>query len=311
MLSIVLEMTLRELQYLVALADHGHFGRAAEACHVSQPTLSTQLKKLEDSLGVTLFERTNKALKITAVGEEIVARARQMLSSSDAIVALARGDMEPLSGSLSLGIIPTLSPYLLPWLLTPLQTAYPKLQLAVHEDLTDNLLDALKHHRIDAALIALPAADDELESVALFDEPFRLACPSGHPLALVSEISLSDLHRADLLLLTDGHCLRDQALDVCGFPRGSAEADSTDFRATSLETIRQLVTAGMGITLLPALALSERDERVFAVRKLAHDASRRIGLVWRKSYAQKSDLECLTAVLLSNLPASVARVDER
>jgi LysR family hydrogen peroxide-inducible transcriptional activator len=309
MLSIVLTMTLRELQYLVALADHAHFGRAAEACHVSQPTLSTQLKKLEDSLGATLFERTNKALKVTPLGAEIVERARQMLASADAIVTLAREDMDPLTGPLRLGIIPSLSPYLLPWFLPPLQAAYPNLQLIVHEDLTDNLTDALRQHRIDAALIALPAADDDLESMALFDEPFRLACPNGHPLASASEINLHDLQRSDLLLLTDGHCLRDQALDVCGFARGAAVEDGTDFRATSLETIRQMVAAGMGITLLPVLALGARDEEAFTVRALAHDASRRMGLVWRKTYAKKPDLERLAGLLRENLPTSVTRVE--
>ena len=298
-------MTLQELRYLVALADHGHFGRAAEACHVSQPTLSTQLKKLEDYLGVTLFERTNRALHITPIGGEIVARARGILAEAEGIIALARQTSGPLTGPLSLGIIPSLSPYLLPWLLPTLGRAYPGLRLAVFEDITDTILERLREHRIEAALIALPITDQSLDVSPLFDEPFFLACPSDHPLAEIAEVRQSDLQRQRLLLLTDGHCLRDQALAVCGLAELPADQDRADFRATSLETIRQMVAAGMGCTLLPAMAIdSERDHRL-AIRPLAGNASRRIGLAWRNTYPKADDLAQLAATIRQNLPLAV------
>ncbi len=301
-------MTLRELRYLVALADHGHFGRAAEACHVSQPTLSTQLRKLEEYLGATLFERTNKALHITPIGEQIVAKARRVLAEADSIVELAHRKAGPVTGPLNLGVIPTLSPYLLPWLLPALKDAYPHLRLIVHEDLTDHLLERLNAHGIDAALLALPVREDELETLSLFDEPFFFASPPGHPLARAKMVRTSDLRKEHLLLLTDGHCLRDQALVVCGFDEAPAEDDGTDFRATSLETIRQLVAAGMGCTLLPAMALGSGQDPHVEIRPLRRKASRRIGLVWRKTYPKTADLECLAGVIRHALPASVRAV---
>jgi LysR family hydrogen peroxide-inducible transcriptional activator len=298
-------MTLRELRYLVALADHGHFGRAAEACHVSQPTLSTQLRKLEEYLGAALFERTNKALHVTPVGEQIVAKARRVLAEADSIVELARRRPGPLTGPLNLGVIPTLSPYLLPWLLPALKDAYADLRLSVHEDLTPHLLERLKAHRIDAALVALPIAEGELESLPLFDEPFFFACPPGHPLAKAKTVRAADLRKAHLLLLTDGHCLRDQALAACGFDEAPAEKEGTDFRATSLETIRQMVAAGMGCTLLPAMALGSGQDNHLQIRPLTGEVSRRIGLVWRRSYPKAADLECLADVIRRALPPTV------
>ena len=219
-------MTLRELRYLVALADIGHFGRAAQACHVSQPTLSTQLRKLEDSLGVALFERTNKTLRITPIGEQIVAKARWVLDEADSIASLARRRSRPLTGPFDLGIIPTLGPYMLPWLLPPLERAYPDLELVVHEDLTERLLDQIKAHRLDAALMALPIDDGELNALPIFDEPFRLVLPPGHRLVGATGVNQSELSREHLLLLREGHCLRDQALEVCSFdspPRRGSE----------------------------------------------------------------------------------------
>ena len=302
-------MTLRELRYLVALADLGHFGRAAQACHVSQPTLSTQLRKLEESLGVTLFERTNRRLHVTPTGKRIVARARGMLSEADAIVALARSRAAPLTGPFDLGVIPTLGPYLLPWLLPPLERAYPDLRLVVHEDLTEHLLERLRAHRIDAALLALPVEDGQLDTLPLFDEPFYLALPPGHRLAGTNAAaSQSDLRREHLLLLSEGHCFRDQALAVCGFETPPDRSPGTDVRATGLETIRRMVAAGMGCTLLPAMALSGDEGREFEVRPLDIGACRRIGLAWRQSYPRPADIECLAGAVRDHLPSSVRTV---
>lgn len=297
-------MTLRELRYLTALADHGHFGRAAEACHISQPTLSTQLKKLENELGVVLFERTNKALHITPLGQTIVDQARRVLAEADAIVELSRGKTGPLAGALTLGVIPTLGPYLLPWLVPLLKRAYPDLRLILHEDLTDDLIDRLRSHRIDAALLALPIAAQDLVIRPLFDEPFFFACPPDHPLTRAKTVSDADLRKQRLLLLTDGHCLREQALAVCGHPDPSAEEEA-DFSATGLETLRQMVAAGMGSTLLPALAVPPAEDRRFAVRPLAAGASRRIGLVWRRAYPKGADLDLLAVLMHGSLPPAV------
>ena len=301
-------MTLRELRYLVALAEQRHFGRAARACHVSQPTLSTQLKKLEDFLGATLFERTNKALHITPIGEQVVARARRVLAEADAIVELTRQKSEPLSGPLNLGVIPTLSPYLLPWLLPVLGQAYPRLRLIVHEDLTDHLLARLKDHRIDAALLCLPVREEAFEAQAIFDEPFFLASPPGHALSEAVAVRPSDLRKEPMLFLTEGHCLRDQTLAVCGLTAPPDDVEAADFRATSLETIRQMVASGMGCTLLPAMALDKAKERPFEVRRLAVEASRRIGLVWRRTYPKAGDLYLLAEAVRRNLPPSVRAV---
>ncbi len=295
-------MTLQELRYFIALADHGHFGRAAEVCHVSQPTLSTQLKKLEDELGVALFERTNKTLEITPSGRSLLPRAREVVEGADAILVQARRRALPMSGTLSLGIIPTLSPYLLPWLLPALSKTYPAFKLAVQEDLTANLLQSLKAHRIDAAMIALPVDDADLVAPPLFDEPFVLACATGDPLAKKKTVKPEDLKGAGLLLLTDGHCLRDQALALCGLAAANGEA--ADFRATSLETIRQMVAAGMGCTLLPAMALDAHGHNL-ETRPIRGDAFRRIGLAWRKSFPNEGDLLCLADLVRRHAPASV------
>lgn len=301
-------MTLRELRYLVALADHGHFGHAAEACHVSQPTLSTQLKKLEDSLGVILFERTNKSLRITPIGQKIVDQARRVLAEADAIVQLSRASAAPLAGPLTLGVLPTLGPYLLPWLVPLLKGAYPDLRLVLCEDLTDDLIDRLRAHRIDAAMLALPIDGPDLEIHPLFDEPFFFVCPYDHALAGKAAIDEADLHQQQLLLLTDGHCLRDQALSVCGHSEATIRDYGADFRAASLETLRQMVAAGMGCTLLPALAVACAETSPFVVLPLAERASRRIGLIWRRAYPKGDDLRLLAALIRGGLPEAVRAV---
>lgn len=300
-------MTLQELRYLVALVDHGHFGRAADACHISQPTLSTQIKKLEDQLGVTLFERTNKSVHVTAAGEEIVARARQMLADAEAILEAGRREAGPLAGVFSLGLIPTLGPYMLPWLVPALKDSYPKLRLIVHEDLTAHLLETLSAHRLDAALVALPIADSGLEALPLFDEPFWFAAPRGHKLAKAKVVKEEDLRGQRLLLLTEGHCLRDQALAICGATDVENGVEG-DFRAASLETIRQMVATGMGITLLPAMGLGDARACGIAVRPLDGGIGRRIGLVWRRSYPKVRDLHLLAEALRDHLPRGVRRV---
>ncbi len=247
----VIQMNLRDLRYLVALADERHFGRAAERCHVSQPTLSAQLRKLEDYLGVPLIERQPRRVSMTETGEKVVARARRLLQETDAIVELCRADRDPLAGELRLALIPTVGPYLLPRVITRLKRALPRLKLLLYEYQTAQLLEKLRDGDIDLGILALPLPTDGLESRPLYEEPFVLAAPDSHRLAKRDKVRVDDLKNETLLLLEDGHCLRDQALEVCSRIRVNEEED---YRATSLETLRQMVAAGHGITLLPHLA---------------------------------------------------------
>ncbi|HTU54117.1 MAG TPA: LysR substrate-binding domain-containing protein [Acetobacteraceae bacterium] len=302
-------MTLQDLRYLVALADHGHFGRAAAACHISQPTLSTQIRKLERFLGASLFERASKALTPTPLGADVIARARQVIAEADAIVAATQHAGEPLAGPLALGIIPTLAPYMLGWLIPALAERYPKLRLAVHEDVTARLLALLANHQLDAALLALPLTEPGLESLALFDEPFWLAAPATHRLASRNSVSEEDLKGERLLLLAEGHCLRDQALALCGAAAAEPRKDLPDLSAASLETVRQMAAIGIGCTLLPAMAVGERREPGLALRPLGPGLSRRIGLAWRRTYPYKPALRLLARLIRARLPASVHPVD--
>ena len=298
-------MTLQDLRYVVAQADHGHFGRAAAACDIGQSTLSIQIKKLEKQLGVTLFERTTKSVSVTAIGSEIVSRARQVLADVEAIASVGQHVSGPLAGGFSLGVIPTLGPYLLPWLAPALKTDYPELRLTVREDLTTPLLERLGSHRLDAALVALPVPDDRLETLSLFDEPFWFAEPKGRGPAVAKMMTEDDLRGRRLLLLTEGHCLREQALAICRTADRDAEGD---FRATSLETILQMVATGLGSTLLPAMACTEARTRTVTMRPLEPGIGRRIGLAWRRSYSRLRDIHLLAKSLRDHLPKGVHRI---
>src|SRR5919109_1352612 len=245
------DLKLKDLAYLVAVADEKHFGRAAERSFVSQPTLSAQLKKLEEYLGVQLIERAPKRVALTAAGEEIVERARRILEASDEIVELAKGHSDPLAGRLKLALLPTIGPYLLPNVAAKLRKQLPRLELMLYEYQTDPMLEKLHSGEIDVGILALPVPLEGLESYELYKEPFTVAMPAGHRLASRQSIKVDDLSHETLLLLEDGHCLRDQALDICS---GADVHEKQDFRATSLETLRQIVAAGVGITLLPELA---------------------------------------------------------
>lgn len=298
-------MTLRELRYLVAIADHHHFGRAAEACHVTQPTLSAQVRKLEAYLGMTLIDRGGRQPVLTPIGAQIVERARRLLTEADDILQLTRQRRGPLQGALNIGMIPTLAPYFLPWLLPQLRARYPKLHLVVHEDTTRRLEAKLDEQLIDAAFLALPAAPTaEVVERPLFDEPFYLACPPDHPIAAHRTVPAEVLCELHLMLLTEGHCLRGQALAACG-QLESGQDDAADCRATSLETLRQLVGAGMGCTLLPALAVQHLGAGDLVVRPLASGERRRIGLVWRAGHAKANELQRLATSLAEVVPDGV------
>lgn len=297
-------MNIRDLRYLVALADHRHFGRAAEACFVSQPTLSTQIKKLEEDLGVVLVERAPRRVMLTPVGRDVTDRARRILSDVEQLREAARRATDPEAGAIRLGLFPTLAPYLLPHVVPLIRRRFPRLELLLVEEKTEVILRMLREGRLDAGVLALPLHDDQLHLEPLFEEPFMLAVPEQHRLAQRDSLSLSDIAQESLLLLEEGHCLRDQALDVCHL---AGAEEKPEFRATSLETLRQMVAADVGITLLPVLAVQPPIPLSPAVRLLpfrGRAPSRRIAMVWRRSSALDGFLGKLAA-LIRELPAGL------
>ncbi len=290
-------MNLRDLRYLVALAEALHFGKAAEACHVSQPTLSTQIKKLEDELGVALVERAPRHVMLTPAGRDIATRARRVLAEVDQMRETARRTSDPEAGTVRLGLFPTLGPYLLPHVVPRIRARFPRLELLLVEEKTEAVLHMLRDGKLDAAVLAMPLHEDWLETEFLFEEPFLLAVPDGHPLAGQRNLTLADLGDQHLLLLEEGHCLRDQALEVCHLA-GAGEKEG--FRATSLETLRQMVAAGVGVTLLPMLAVKPPVSPSENIRLLAFKSpapTRRLAMVWRKTSAMAAFLHELAGVL--------------
>lgn len=297
-------LSLRDLEYVVAVADEEHFGRAAERCAVSQPTLSVQIRKLETALGLALFERSNRRVLLTEAGQIVVRQARIVLGEAQRLLALAsdrRG--APLSGRLVLAAIQTLGPYYFPLVLRLLRDEFPLLSLALSEARTAEILDGLREGRIDAALISLPIPDSGLTVSPLFVEPFLLACPSDHALARGCALRARDIAGPDLLLLDEGNCLRDQAIAACG--AGSAAGR----HATSLETLRSMVAAGAGYTLLPALAAPAGPDPsgLLVTRGFDTDGpGRTIALVWRSSDPRMPGLSHLAAFFRAHAPVNTA-----
>ncbi len=277
-------MNLRDLEYFAALARHLHFGRAAEACHVSQPSLSAQIKKLEDTLGIVLIERGGKRMMLTEAGEEVLRHATIILAQAEEIREVGRTASDPMSGRFRMGVIPTIAPYMLPRLLPQLTTSFPALSLELYEGQTHQITAQLKRGDLDAVLLALPIGDDSFKEAELFRERFFVATPRQHKLAERTYIEPRHLHGEQLLLLEDGHCLRDQALEVCALAGAS---EYTHFRATSLETIRQMVASGAGITLLPEMAVSKADDAISIIPFKPPAPHRSIGLAWRRSSARQ------------------------
>ncbi len=300
-------MNLRDLQYLIAVAETGHFGKAAKRCFVSQPTLSSQIKKLEDRLGLKVFERTNRSVNITPVGEKIINHARKSIEQAEAIDQIARAHRDPLAGVLRVGAIPTLSPYLTPLILAPLIKDYPQLELVLTEETTSTLEDRLRNHDIDVALLATPLKEEGLVEHQLFDEPFWLIHPKNHPLYTKEEITRSDLADLDILLLSEMHCLSKQVMKVCRL-KERREGIMESLGAFTLETLVQLVAAGYGCTLVPALSVHGgwmTASGVIARQLDVPDAKRRIRMVYRKSFPQPQTLKVLAEVINNNLPNTV------
>ncbi len=294
-------MNLRDLRYLVALADARHFGRAAEKSHVSQPTLSAQIRKLEEQLGVQLVERQPRKVALTEVGERVVARARRIVHEADDITELARESRDPLSGTLRVALIPTLGPYLLPIVTPRIRRQLPRLQLLLYEFQTTPLLERLRAGELDLGIVALGVDVEGLEVSPLYEEAFVLAAPAAHRLAKKPSVRAEDLAGETLLLLEDGHCLRDQALEVCS---RIDVTEAGDFRGTSLETLRQMVTAGLGVTLLPELATEGpfAAAKNLALRPFAKPTPRRtLAAVWRRSSSRGGAINAVAATIRESL----------
>jgi len=298
----VADLKLKDLRYLVAVADTRHFGHAAARCFVSQPTLSAQLKKLEEYLGVQLIERHPRRVTLTEAGTQVVSRARRIIEASDEIVTLAELRRDPLAGRLRVALLPTIGPYLLPLVATRIRKKLPRLDLLLYEYQTGPMLEQLQSGDIDLGILALPVPAEGLVQRDLFAEPFVVAVPDHHALADRKSVKTSDLDGQTVLLLEDGHCLRDQALDVCSHTRIH---EKQDFRATSLETLRQMVASGAGITLLPELAShgaygNARGVRVIPFSRPA--PARRIGALWRKTTARTAAIEAVCSVIAEIAP---------
>ncbi|MFH2203426.1 MAG: LysR substrate-binding domain-containing protein [Elusimicrobiota bacterium] len=294
-------MNLRDLEYLVAVAEHKHFGKAAQAVFATQPTLSMQIKKLEQELGVKLLERTNRRVLITELGQKVAAHAQVVLRGANEIRTMTRDAKDPYSGKLKLGLFPTLAPYLLPHIVPGLMKKYPSLKLILREEKTDILIRRLEDGEIDAAFLALPVKEDFLEHRLLFEEEFFLATAKSNRWPDKKTLKRSDIKGKQLLLLEEGHCLRDQALEFCSHVNVS---EFPDFRASSMETLRQMVAANVGMTLIPKLAMRKNDGITYTPFSKPKPA-RRIALYWRKSSIRKKLLDSLCDELQKLLPRSI------
>lgn len=294
-------MTLRQLRYLAAVAQHGHFGRAADACAVTQPALSMQIRDLERGLGVTLVERRPGKVVLTGIGREIARRGADVLAASRDLIDFAQHSGQVLTGRLTLGVIPSLAPYILPKILPTLQRLYPDLQLALRETQTRQLLDEVKNGALDAAMLALPADHADIETLPLFEDIFLLAVPAGDPRPSTARVDADAIDQSQLILLEDGHCLRDQALAFCATAsRGRSNgAGGATFGASSLSTVMQMVASGYGVTLIPQIAadVERRDSRVRFLRMRDPQPGRSIGLAYRKTSPRTADFKALGDVV--------------
>jgi LysR family hydrogen peroxide-inducible transcriptional activator len=296
--------TLKQLKYLAALAEQEHFGKAAAVCHVSQSTLSAAVLELEDILGSTLVERNNRRLILTDLGQEVVERGRSIMMDVDDLVGLCEASGEPFTGKMRLGVIPTIAPYMLPHLLKRLRRKYPEFQLFIREELSAHLVSALRQGELDVLLLALPYPTDHTETMHLLDDEFLFACPRNHALASAEYVCIADLRAQDLLLLEDGHCLRDHALDACKL---SDSELSIPYQATSLNTIVQMVANGIGVTLLPKMA---RDAKILNGTEVSilpfreHNVARSIGLMWRDKSPRRDEFRLLGEFINSALGTS-------
>ena len=300
-------MTLTELRYIVAVARERHFGRAAEACFVSQPTLSVAIKKLEEELDCKIFERGGSEVSVTPIGEEIVRQAQQVIEQAQGIKEIAKRGKDPLSGPLRLGVIYTIGPYLLPDLVKQAIELTPQMPLVLQENFTAKLLDMLRTGELDAAIMAEPFPDTGLAVAPLYDEPFLVAVPKNHPLARRTSIPAEELKRETMLLLGTGHCFRDHVLEVCPeYARFSSDAEGIrkSFEGSSLETIKYMVSSGMGVTVVPQLSVPAQEQAHLAFVPFADPVpTRRVVLAWRRTFTRYEAIAALrNAIYACPLP---------
>ncbi|MEH6404319.1 MAG: LysR substrate-binding domain-containing protein [Sneathiella sp.] len=301
-------MNIRDLEYIIAVSEEQHFGKAAKKCNVSQPALSGQIRKLEDYIGVTLFERTSRSVKTTAIGEDIIVKAKQLVSLSDEIFDMAQNSKDPLSGPFKLGMITTIAPYLSPLILSSIRQQLPKVSLTLVEGLTTDLEKAVAEGELDGAITATSPIPTQLNDNPLYDEPFWIALPKFHKLASRRSIDLSEIDPKELLLLADGHCLRDQILDICHTNEG---INHTNTRQTSLGTLLALVEAGDGVTLVPALtkpAANNAHGTIVICPERSGTAGRRVRLISRASFPRTELLNNLASTIRTNLPTDLVQI---
>lgn len=304
-------MNLRDLEYVVAVAEEGHFGRAAERCHVSQPALSGQIRKMEDFLGVDLFERSNRQVLITPIGQTIVDHARQALALKDEIVDMARAANDPFQGEISMGMISTIAPYLAPIVLPAFRRALPDFSLTLSEGLTNELEAKISNGDLDCAITATDPELKNLSETLLYTEPFRVGVCHTHPLAQQDAIDLTEIDHQDLLLLSDGHCLRDQVIDVCHLSTGASNLNT---RNTSMETLLALVVAENSVTLVPALTaeyLNRTHRDLIAKPEITGTASRTVRIIYRSSFPKMKVINRLAELICEQLPEDVVHIEER
>lgn len=297
-------MNLKDLRYLIAVADHKHFGKAAEACFVSQPTLSAQIKKLEDTLGVNLIERNNKNVFITSEGEKIINMARHIIDDCDTLKEFAATCKNPCAGTLRIGTIPTIAPYLLPLLMPKIAELMPELKPLLFEDQTHRIVDQIENGQLDVLILAVPVDTGSLVVQELFHEPFQLAAPADHPLLKKKALNLPDIEEEKILLLEEGHCLRDHAMEFCSTSKSDEELA---FRATSLETLRQMVASKAGVSMFPELAVKNKNvifnSELIQYRPFDdHQIGRNIAIAWRKSSVKTEAIKKLANAVLNVVP---------
>jgi LysR family hydrogen peroxide-inducible transcriptional activator len=304
-----LTLTLTQLEYLVALDQHRHFGKAAKACHVSQPTLSMQLQKLEAELGVVLFDRSLQPLLPTTDGEPLIAQARIVLSEARRLATLSREDKKELKGELRIGVIPTVAPYLIPLFIEHMAQTYPKLTLSIDELQTTQILQELEQERIDVGLLATPLKAEQLEEEQLFLEPFLLYAHNKHPLAKRKLVSEDDLDGSEMWLLSEGHCLRSQILRFCSLRTSHSVLKNVRFEAGNLETLQRLVDTGRGYTLIPWLAAYRQPANTSVLREFSKPVpQRQISLVWRRTQLKRRAIQALGQAILACLPDELRKL---
>ena len=301
-------MTLTELRYIVAVAQEKHFGRAAQRCHVSQPTLSIAIKKLEEELGVSLFDRSSSEILMTESGAAIVSQAQRVLEEAEVIRHLANAEQNQLEGSFRLGLIFTVAPYLLPRLIVSMRHVAPKMPLFLEENYTAVLTDLLKRGELDAVVVAEPYAEAGIETLALYDEPFFVIVPKGHPFEELDSVSTADLAEENVLLLTEGNCMRDNVLAGCNELAAKQKISglTNTLQGSSINTIRHMVASGLAISVLPATALTENDHLLFSIIPFAEKVpTRRVVLAYRRNFVRPKALAAIRNAIIGSQLAGV------